>query len=89
LPFDFPKEDEPFIRNAISRHKSVHEPIVRRPAHPRRLVGVLVIGRVAAKPQAQLASAPEATSNKWPEVSGFLQGLSLHAAVLQSPDGAP
>lgn len=37
----------------------VHEPIVRRPAHPRRLVGVLVIGRVAAKPQAQLASAPE------------------------------
>src|SRR5262249_23420302 len=50
---------EPFIRNAISRDKSVHEPIVRRPAHPRRLVGVLVIGRVAAKPQAQLASAPE------------------------------
>ena len=43
----------------ISRDKSVHEPIVRRPAHPRRLVGVLVIGRVAAKPQAQLASAPE------------------------------
>jgi hypothetical protein len=32
---------------------------VRRPAHPRRLVGVLVIGRVAAKSQAQLASAPE------------------------------
>jgi len=29
------------------------------PAHPRRLVGALVIGRVAAKPQAQLASAPE------------------------------
>src|SRR5262249_57981878 len=50
---------EPFFRNAISRDKSVHEPIVRRPAHPRRLVGVLVIGRVAAKPQAQLASAPE------------------------------
>src|SRR5215471_12299661 len=50
---------EPFIHNAISRDKSVHEPIVRRPAHPRRLVGVLVIGRVAAKPQAQLASAPE------------------------------
>src|SRR5262245_44396857 len=49
---------EPFFRNAISRDKSVHEPIVRRPAHPRRLVGVLVIGRVAAKPQAQLASAP-------------------------------
>jgi hypothetical protein len=45
---------EPFIRNGISR-----EPIVRRPAHPRRLVGVLVIGRVAAKPQAQLACAPE------------------------------
>jgi hypothetical protein len=42
-----------------------------------------------SKPQAQLASAPEATSNKWPEVSGFLQALSLHAAVLQSPDGAP
>ena len=53
------REDEPFIRNAISRDKSVHEPTVRRPAHPRRLVGVLVIGRVAAKPQAQLASAPE------------------------------
>src|SRR5262245_919914 len=50
---------EPFFRNAISRDKSVHEPIVRRPAHPRQLVGVLVIGRVAAKPQAQLASAPE------------------------------
>jgi hypothetical protein len=44
------EEDEPFIRNAISRDKSVHETIVRRPAHPRRLVGVLVIGRVAAKP---------------------------------------
>jgi hypothetical protein len=28
-------------------------------------------------------------SNKWPEVTGFVQGLSLHAAVLQSPDGAP
>jgi hypothetical protein len=28
------------------------------PAHPRRLVGIFVIGRVAAKPQAQLASAP-------------------------------
>src|SRR5262245_55273727 len=50
---------EPFFRNAISRDKSVHELIVRRPAHPRRLVGVLVIGRIAAKPQAQLASAPE------------------------------
>src|SRR5262249_43189627 len=37
----------------------VHEPIVRRPAHPRRLVRVLVVGRVAAKPQAQVASAPE------------------------------
>src|SRR5262249_36697717 len=37
---------EPFFRNAISRDKSVHEPIVRRPAHPRRLVGVLIIGRV-------------------------------------------
>jgi hypothetical protein len=36
-----------------------HKPIVCGPAHPRRLVGVLVIGRVAAKPQAQLASAPE------------------------------
>jgi hypothetical protein len=44
---------EPFIRNAISRDKSVHEPIVRRSAHPRRLVGVLVIGRVAAKPHRQ------------------------------------
>jgi hypothetical protein len=31
--------------------------IVRRPAHPQRLVGVLVIGRVAAEPQAQLARA--------------------------------
>src|SRR5262249_9975504 len=51
--------EEPFTRNAISRDKSVHEPIVRRPAHPQRLFGVLVIGRVAAKPQAQLARAPE------------------------------
>jgi hypothetical protein len=51
-------ENEPFIRYAISRDKSVDEPIVRRPAHPRRLVGILVIGRVAAKRQAQLASAP-------------------------------
>src|SRR5262249_59935049 len=33
---------EPFFYNAISRDKSVHEPIVRGPAHPRRLVGVLV-----------------------------------------------
>src|SRR5262249_21237755 len=57
---------EPFIRNAISRDKSVHEPIVRRPAHPRRLVGVLVIGRVAAKPQAQLASAPEGERQELP-----------------------
>src|SRR5262249_14132853 len=53
------KQDQLFIRNGISRDKSVHEPIVRRPAHPRWLVGILVIGRVAAKPQAQLASAPE------------------------------
>src|SRR5258705_13896878 len=30
---------EPFFRNAIGRDKSVHEPIVRRPAHPLRLVG--------------------------------------------------
>src|SRR5262249_3652376 len=50
---------EPFFRNAISRDKSVHEPIVRRPEPPRRLVWVPVIGRIAAKPQAQLASAPE------------------------------
>jgi hypothetical protein len=51
-----PCRKEPFIRNAIGRDTSVHEPIVRRPAHPRRrLVGVLVTGRVAAKPQAQLA----------------------------------
>src|SRR5262249_45353248 len=50
---------EPFIRNGISCGKSVHQPIVRSPAHARRLVGALVIGRVAAKPQAQLASAPE------------------------------
>jgi hypothetical protein len=43
------REGKPFIRNATSRDKSVHEPIVRRPAHPGRLVGVLVIGRVAAR----------------------------------------
>src|SRR5262249_52088480 len=42
-----------------SRHYGQWPDIVRRPAHPRRLVGVLVIGRIAAKPQAQLASAPE------------------------------
>jgi len=30
------RRDEPFIRNAISRDKSVQEPIVRRPAHPGR-----------------------------------------------------
>jgi hypothetical protein len=53
------------------------------------LDGAAISSWCAEKPQAQLASAPEATSNKWPEVSGFLQGLSLHAAVLQSPDGAP
>ncbi len=40
---------EPFIRNGISRGKSVHEPVVRRPAHPRRLVGEPVIRRVAAR----------------------------------------
>jgi hypothetical protein len=50
---------EPLFRNAISRDKSIHEPIVRRPARPLRLAGILIIGRVAAKPQAQLASAPE------------------------------
>src|SRR5262245_33990098 len=48
-----------FIGDAIRRSELVQQAIVRRPAHPRRLVGVLVIGRVAAKPQAQLASAPE------------------------------
>ena len=37
------EQPKPFIHNAISRDKSAHEPIVRRPAH--RLVGVLVIGR--------------------------------------------
>ena len=44
-----------FIGDAIRRSELVQQAIVRRPAHPRRLVGVLVIGRVAAKPQAQLA----------------------------------
>jgi hypothetical protein len=48
-----------FIGGAIRRSELVHEPIVRRPAHARRLVGILIIGRVAAKRQAQLASAPE------------------------------
>jgi hypothetical protein len=41
------------------RSELVQQAIVHLPAHPRRLVGVLVIGRVAAKLQAQLASAPE------------------------------
>jgi hypothetical protein len=50
---------EPFIRNTISRDKLVHQPIVRRPAPPRRLLQVLVLGRVIAKAQAQLASVPE------------------------------
>src|SRR5262249_2327327 len=50
---------EPFFRNAISRDKSVHEPIVRRPAHPLRFVRKFVVRWIAAKPQAQLASAPE------------------------------
>src|SRR5262249_60249579 len=48
-----------FSHTATRAAKSAPGPIVRPPAHPRRLVGVLVIGRVAAKPQAQLASAPE------------------------------
>jgi hypothetical protein len=61
---------------ATSRDKSVHEPIVRRPAHPGRLVGVLVIGRVSAKPQAQLASAP---------IGSVKLGLSLiHSSLVQS-----
>jgi hypothetical protein len=59
LVHNHPGRLEPFIRNGISRDKSVHEPIVRRPAHPLRLVGVLIIDRVGAKPQAQLASTPE------------------------------
>src|SRR4029453_735675 len=46
-------------RARFRRSELVQQAIVRRPAHPRRLVGVFVIGRVAAKPQAQLASAPE------------------------------
>src|SRR5262249_4097490 len=49
----------PFFRNAISRDKPAHEPMLPRPAPPRLLVGVLVSGRSASKPQAQLASAPE------------------------------
>jgi hypothetical protein len=65
-------QNKPFVRHTIRRNELVHQAIVtirrselvqqaivRRPAHPRRLVGVLVIGRVAAKRQAQLASAPE------------------------------
>jgi hypothetical protein len=35
-------------RWAAIRSELVQQAIVRRPAHPRRLVGVLVIGRVAA-----------------------------------------
>jgi hypothetical protein len=46
-------EDKPFIRNAISGDKSVHEPIVRRPAHPRRLVGGTHHRPAHAKPQAR------------------------------------
>jgi hypothetical protein len=55
-----PKKNTPM--NAIRRSELVQQAIVRRPVHPRRLVGVLVIGRVAAKPQAQLASAPRPAS---------------------------
>jgi len=50
-----------FAAARIRRNELVHEPTVRRPAHPRRLVGVLVIRPLAAQPQAQLASAPEAS----------------------------
>jgi hypothetical protein len=39
--------------------KFVHQPIVRYPAHPRRLVGLLVIGQITAEPQAQITSAPQ------------------------------
>src|SRR5262245_57976118 len=46
-------------KGVLRCNEFVHQPVICRPAHPRRLVGVLVIGRVAAKPQAQLASAPE------------------------------
>jgi hypothetical protein len=48
-----------FIFPSNRAARTSDQPIVRRPAHPRRLVRVLVIGRVAAKPQAQLASAPD------------------------------
>jgi len=43
------EEDEPFIRNAIGRGKFIHQPIVRRPAHPLRLVRSLVVGRITAE----------------------------------------
>src|SRR5262245_10548209 len=85
---------EPFFHNAISRDKSVHEPIVRRPAHPRRLVGVLVIGRVAAKPQAQLASAPEGSGKLSLSLGGVGKLISaprpkVTAAERQVPACAP
>ena len=48
----------PPARCFISRYKFVHQPIVRRSAHPLRLVGVPVIGRIAAEPRAQITSAP-------------------------------
>jgi hypothetical protein len=42
------------VSGSTSSARASSTSLVRRPAHPRRLVGVLVIGRVAAKPQAQL-----------------------------------
>ena len=70
----------PLARSEPTRVASaiVHEPIVRRPAHPRRLVRVLVVGRVAAKPQAQVASAPEGSVI-----------LSLSLGGVGKPIGAP
>src|SRR5687768_14229621 len=55
------EHNEPLIRNAIRRNKFVHQPIVRRPPHSKRLVWIRVVSRIAAKPVAQLTRSPHSS----------------------------
>ena len=81
------EEDEPFIRNAISRDKPVHDPIVRHPAHPRRLVGVLVIGQIAGVPSLfcqRMSDLPSPLKSSVPLISQFGPGLNEPAAPTET-----
>jgi hypothetical protein len=57
-----------------------------RPAHPRRLVGVLVICRVGAKRQPQLASAPERSVKLSLSLGGVGKLISVPRPKVTAPE---